>query len=66
MARPNFGGRFLDFMDGVVAGSAVESPVDLSLTPRGLGPLTAGRRRATVDPPTCRFRRPIVARSFTP
>ena len=31
MARPNFGGRFLDFMDGVVAGSAVEPPVDLSL-----------------------------------
>jgi hypothetical protein len=31
MARPNFGGRFLDFMDSVVAGSAVEPPVDLSL-----------------------------------
>jgi hypothetical protein len=31
IARPNFGGRFLDFMDGVVAGSAVEPPVDLSL-----------------------------------
>jgi hypothetical protein len=31
MARPNFGGRFRDFMDGVVAGSAVEPPVDLSL-----------------------------------
>ena len=31
MARPNFGGRFLDFMDGVVAGSALEPPVDLSL-----------------------------------
>jgi hypothetical protein len=31
MARPNFGGRFLDFMDGVVARSAVEPPVDLSL-----------------------------------
>jgi hypothetical protein len=29
--RPNFGGRFLEFMDGVVAGSAVEPPVDLSL-----------------------------------
>jgi hypothetical protein len=29
--RPNFGGRFLDFMDGVVARSAVEPPVDLSL-----------------------------------
>ncbi len=29
-ARPNFGGRFLDFMDGVVAGS-VEPPPDLSL-----------------------------------
>ena len=28
---PNFGGRFLDFMDGVVAGSAVLPPVDLSL-----------------------------------
>ena len=31
MARPNFGGRFLDFMDGVVARSAVEPPADLSL-----------------------------------
>ena len=31
IARPNFGGRFLDFMDGVVAGSAVEPPVDPSL-----------------------------------
>jgi hypothetical protein len=31
MARPNFGGRFLDFMDGVVAGSALEPPVDLSV-----------------------------------
>jgi hypothetical protein len=31
VARPNFGGRFLDFMDGVVAGSAAEPPVDLSL-----------------------------------
>jgi hypothetical protein len=31
IARPNFGGRFLGFMDGVVAGSAVEPPVDLSL-----------------------------------
>ena len=31
MARPNFGGRFASFMDGVVAGSAVEPPVDLSL-----------------------------------
>jgi hypothetical protein len=31
MARPNFGGRFLAFMDGVVAASALERPVDLSL-----------------------------------
>jgi hypothetical protein len=31
LARPNFGGRFLDFMDGVVAGAVVEPPVDLSL-----------------------------------
>src|SRR5215468_7039668 len=31
IARPNFGGRFLDFMDGVFAGSTVEPPVDLSL-----------------------------------
>jgi hypothetical protein len=31
IARPNFGGRFLAFMDGVVAGAAVEAPVDLSL-----------------------------------
>jgi len=31
MARPNFGGRFLDFMDGVVAKSAVEPAVDVSL-----------------------------------
>jgi hypothetical protein len=31
LARPNFGGRFLSFMDGVVAASAAEPPVDLSL-----------------------------------
>jgi hypothetical protein len=31
MARPNFAGRFLAFMDGVVAASATEPPVDLSL-----------------------------------
>jgi hypothetical protein len=31
IARPNFGGRFREFMDGVIAGSAVEPPVDLSL-----------------------------------
>ena len=31
LARRNFGGRFLAFMDEVVAGAAVEPPVDLSL-----------------------------------
>ena len=31
IARPNFGGRFLTFMDGVVDGSAVHPPLDLSL-----------------------------------
>jgi hypothetical protein len=31
MARPNFGGRFLAFMDEQVAASAAERPVDLSL-----------------------------------
>jgi hypothetical protein len=31
IARPNFGGRFRDFMDGVVAKSSLEPPVDLSL-----------------------------------
>jgi len=31
IARPNFAGRFLAFMDEVVAASAVEPPVDLSL-----------------------------------
>ena len=31
IARSNFGGRFLDFMDRVVAGAAVEPPVNLSL-----------------------------------
>jgi hypothetical protein len=31
IARPNFGGRFLAFMDRVVAGSAAEPPVDLSV-----------------------------------
>ncbi|WP_394847298.1 hypothetical protein LZC95_07505 [Pendulispora brunnea] len=31
IARPNFGGRFRDFIDSVVTGSAVEPPVDLSL-----------------------------------
>lgn len=31
LARPNFAGRFLAFMDGVVAASAAEPPLDLSL-----------------------------------
>ncbi len=31
ISRSNFGGRFLAFMDGLVAGAAVEPPVDLSL-----------------------------------
>jgi hypothetical protein len=31
IARSNFGGRFLAFMDGAVAGSAVDAPVDMSL-----------------------------------
>ena len=31
IARPNFGGRFLAFMDGIVAASTAEPPVDLSL-----------------------------------
>ena len=31
LARPNFGGRFRDFMDGVVAASAADPAVDLSL-----------------------------------
>lgn len=31
LARPNFAGRFLAFMDAVVARSAVEPPVDLSV-----------------------------------
>jgi hypothetical protein len=31
LTRLNFGGRFLEFMDGVVASSAVESPADLSV-----------------------------------
>jgi len=31
ITRPNFAGRFLAFMDGVVAASAAEPPVDLSL-----------------------------------
>ena len=31
MARPNFGGRFLSFMDGAVAASASAPPMDLSL-----------------------------------
>ena len=31
IARPNFGGRFLAFIDGVVTKSAVEPPVNLSL-----------------------------------
>ena len=31
ISRPNFGGRFLDFMDGAVARAAAEPPVDLSL-----------------------------------
>ncbi len=31
VSRPNFAGRFRDFMDGVVAASAVDPPVDLSL-----------------------------------
>lgn len=31
MARSNFGGRFLVFMDGLVAAAAAEPPVELSL-----------------------------------
>ena len=31
IARPTFAGRFRDFMDGVVAASAAEPPVDLSV-----------------------------------
>ena len=31
IARPNFGGPFLDFMDGVVAKSAAEPPADVSI-----------------------------------
>lgn len=31
MARPNFGGPFLAFMDGTVAAAAAEPPVELSL-----------------------------------
>ncbi len=31
LARPNFGGPFLAFMDGVVAGATAEPPVNLSL-----------------------------------
>jgi len=31
LSRPNFGGRFRAFMDGIVAESAAEPPVDLSL-----------------------------------
>jgi hypothetical protein len=31
ISRPNFAGRFLDFMDGIAAESAVGPPVDLSL-----------------------------------
>lgn len=31
IARPNFGGRFLAFMDGLIAKSAAEPAVDLSL-----------------------------------
>ncbi len=31
MARANFGGRFRDFIDGVVAASSGEPPVDVSL-----------------------------------
>jgi hypothetical protein len=31
LARPNFGGPFRAFLDGVVAGAAAEPPIDLSL-----------------------------------
>jgi len=31
LVRRNFGGRFLDFMDGAVAGAASEPPLNLSL-----------------------------------
>jgi hypothetical protein len=31
LARPNFGGRFLAFMDGAIAGASATPPVDLSL-----------------------------------
>jgi hypothetical protein len=31
LARPNFGGRFLEFMDGLILRAKVEPPVDMSL-----------------------------------
>jgi hypothetical protein len=31
MARPNFGGRFVEFMDGLMAKGAREAPVDVSV-----------------------------------
>jgi hypothetical protein len=31
IARPNFAGRFRDFLDGIDVGSAVEPPLDLSV-----------------------------------
>jgi len=31
MARPNFGGKFLDFMDRIVQKAALEPPVDVSI-----------------------------------
>jgi hypothetical protein len=31
IARANFGGRYLAFMDGLIAGSVLEPPVDMSL-----------------------------------
>jgi hypothetical protein len=31
LARPNFGGRFLNFMDALIAAAAAEPPVDSSL-----------------------------------
>jgi hypothetical protein len=50
MARPNFGGRFLDFMDGVVAGSATKPAVDLSLEAWKVGFASEASRTASRSP----------------
>lgn len=52
VARPNFGGRFLDFMDRVVAASALEPRTDLSLEAWKAAFASEATRTPSMAPPS--------------